>query len=104
MKINGNYKEGRLTLNFVGELDHHAAREAMRRLSGKLDTYTPRSCVLDMKELQFMDSSGVALILRTYKRMNELDGTLCVTNVQPQPMRVLDASGVERLIEITSAT
>ncbi len=103
MKISGSYKGGRLTLNFSGELDHHAARDAMKRLSQKLDAYSPRSCVLDLKGLEFMDSSGVALLLRTYKRMNELDGTVSVRNVRPQPMRVLDASGIERLIEITGA-
>ena len=103
MKISGSYKGGRLTLNFIGELDHHAARDAMKRLSQKLDTYSPRSCVLDLKGLEFMDSSGVALLLRTYKRMTELDGTMCVRNVRPQPMRVLDASGIERLIDITGA-
>lgn len=103
MKISGSYKGGRLTLNFSGELDHHAARDAMKRLSQKLDAYSPRSCVLDLKGLEFMDSSGVALLLRTYKRMNELDGTMCVRNVRPQPMRVLDASGIERLIDITCA-
>ena len=103
MKISGSYKGGRLTLNFSGELDHHAARDAMKRLSQKLDAYSPRSCVLDLKGLEFMDSSGVALLLRTYKRMNELDGTMCVRNVRAQPMRVLDASGIERLIDITGA-
>ncbi len=103
MKINGCFKEGRLTLTLAGELDHHAAREAMKKLSQKLDAYSPRTCILDMSGLQFMDSSGVALILRTYKRMTELEGTLCVKNVQPQPMRVLDASGVERLVDVTAA-
>ena len=63
MKISGSYKGGRLTLNFTGELDHHAARDAMKRLSQKLDAYPPRSCVLDLKGLEFMDSSGVALFV-----------------------------------------
>lgn len=103
MKISGNFKNGMLTLAFDGELDHHAARDAMQKLGNKLDAYTPRFCVLDFSGLQFMDSSGVALILRTYKRMCELEGRLSVANVGPQPMRVLDASGVERLIEISAA-
>lgn len=98
MILNGEYKDGRLTMSLSGELDHHAARNAMRELDEKIDTYLPRDCVLDLKNLSFMDSSGIALILKTYKRMNELDGTLSVKNIPPQPGKVIDASGIMRLI------
>ncbi|NLV49545.1 MAG: STAS domain-containing protein [Clostridiales bacterium] len=100
MKMSGKFRDGELTLILAGELDHHAAKEIMAKLGGKLDAYMPRDCVLDLSGLQFMDSSGIALILRTYRKMNELEGRLRVTNVPPQPMKVLDAAGIERLIEI----
>lgn len=103
MIINGDYREGRLTVLLSGELDHHAAKNAMREIELKIDTYLPRECVLDFKKLKFMDSSGIALILKTYKRMKELEGSLSVKNVPPQPMRVMDASGIVRLIKIKEA-
>ena len=49
-----------------------------------------------------MDSSGIAIILKLHKRMNALGGRLFVQNVQSQPMRVLDASGIDRIIEISA--
>ena len=99
----GNYKEGKLTMSLSGELDHHAAREAMREIEEKIDTYLPRECILDFKKLNFMDSSGIALILKTYKRMRELEGKMSVKNVPPQPMRVLNTAGIVRLISIREA-
>ena len=62
----------------------------------------PRDCVLDMTHVKFMDSSGIAVILRVHKRMRELGGRLWVENVPSQPMRVMDAAGIDRLISITS--
>ncbi|NLO49214.1 MAG: anti-sigma factor antagonist [Clostridiales bacterium] len=103
MVINGEFKNGKLTVFLKGDLDHHAAREAMRELTLKIDTHLPRSCVLDLKNLRFMDSSGIALILKTDKRMKELEGKFCVVNVPPQPKRVLNASGISRIIDIREA-
>ena len=48
----------------------------------------------------FMDSSGIALILRAQQRMGLLDGSLLVRNVPQQARRVLDAAGIGRLVTI----
>lgn len=87
-------------MSLFGELDHHAAKELVVRMEERLEADLPRECVLDLGGLRFMDSSGVAVILRTCKRMRALGGRLRVENVQPQPMRVIDASGIGRMIEI----
>ena len=41
-----------------GEIDHHSAKDIMRVLGNKIDLYLPRVCVLDFREVTFMDSSG----------------------------------------------
>ena len=101
MNITGSCRDGRLTLRFSGELDHHSAREAMIALSERIDAFLPRECVLNFRDLTFMDSSGIALILRAERKMRELDGKLQVCCVPAQPLRVLDASGIDRLVSIT---
>ncbi len=102
MKLTTSFEAGRLTLALAGELDHHEAKGLMRELEDRLEMSLPRDCVLDLTELRFMDSSGIAMILRLYKRMNDMGGRLFVQHVQSQPMRVLDASGIDRIIEITA--
>ena len=57
-----------------------------------------------MCNVKFMDSSGIAVILRINKRMRELGGRLWVENVPSQPLRVMDAAGIDRLISISSLT
>lgn len=76
MEITTSYSSGRLTLHLSGELDHHGAKGAMRTIDALLDKYMPRDAVLDLAGLTFMDSSGIALIIRTDRRMRETGGRL----------------------------
>ena len=101
MKVKATTKDGKMTIYLAGELDHNAAREAMFEIERQIDEKLPRDCVIDMSGLAFMDSSGIAVILKTYKRMHESGGRLWVENVPKQPMRVLDAAGIEWIIRIT---
>ena len=100
MKIFSNYDSGRLTLFLSGELDHHGAKGSMKSIVNLIDEYMPRDCVVDLSRLSFMDSSGIAVILRAQKHMNELGGKAWVEGPQGQPLRVLDASGVDRVISV----
>lgn len=89
-----------LLLELSGELDHHGARNALRELELAVDAALPRVLVLDLAGITFMDSSGIALILRAQQRMQLLDGSVLVRNVPPQARRVLDAAGIGRLVTI----
>ena len=71
MDITTSYSSGRLVLHLSGELDHHGARGAMDRIEGYLEKYMPRDAVLDLAGLTFMDSSGIALIMKTRQWMHE---------------------------------
>ncbi len=100
MKIKAECRDGRLTLYLSGELDHHEARVAMRETEDCIDRCLPRECVLEMSALRFMDSSGIALLLRTHKQLRELGGEFWLENPRAQPLRVIDAAGIERLVPI----
>ena len=94
------YREGRLTVYLHGELDHHEVRQSMSAIDRLLDEYLPRDCVLDLSDLRFMDSSGIALILKLHRRLHERGRRAWVENAAQQPLRVIDASGIERLVRV----
>ena len=83
-----------------GDIDHHGAKDVMRVLGNKIDLYLPAVCVLDFRDVTFMDSSGIAIIISCIRRMRELRGEVIVENVPPQPMKVLRASGLEQIVKI----
>jgi stage II sporulation protein AA (anti-sigma F factor antagonist) len=104
MTVGSSYDTGVLRVYLSGELDHHAAKRTVGFIEKKIDTHLPREMVLDMKDLTFMDSSGIAVILKTYRRMKEIGGDMQVINTGKQPQRVLNASGVERIVKIIAET
>ena len=100
MKICGEVKNGDLRLELSGELDHHSAKSVMNSAAAIIDEYVPHSCVMDLNDVGFMDSSGIALILNVNKRLCNLGGKIRVEKVAKQPMKVIKASGIERIINI----
>ena len=93
--------EGRtLTIWLTGELDHHGARGLMEQLDRLLERELPAKTILDLGELTFMDSSGIAVILRLKRRMEALGGNLVVVNIPKQAARVLDTAGLSRYIKL----
>lgn len=81
-----------------GEVDHHGAREIMGELDRSINAALPRSLTLDLGEVSFMDSSGIAVVLRAYRRLGELGGELRVCNIPAQAGKVLRAAGIDRLV------
>ena len=89
-----------LTILLSGEIDHHSARKTMEAVTAKIDVYLPRRCVLDFAAVTFMDSSGIAIVIHTLRAMEELGGEVWLDNLPPQPMKVLRAAGIEKLVRL----
>ena len=100
MKLEKRYSDGHLALSPQGELDQHAAPELFREMESAMDRYLPRSCALDLSRLTFMDSSGIAVVLRMRKKAGEAGCKLWLEDPSPQPLRVLTAAGIGRLVKI----
>ncbi len=94
-------QDKQLTIALAGEIDHHSAKETMQAVGRKIDAYLPSVCVLDFRDVTFMDSSGIAIVINAVRRMGELDGKVRLQNIPPQPMKVLRAAGVERLTQMS---
>ena len=83
-----------------GEVDHHRARELLAELDRQLDLQLPRSGTLDLGGVSFMDSSGIAILLRARQRVSALGGALRVVHVPEQAAKVLRAAGVDKLMDL----
>ena len=100
MEIQVKSTDRNLLLEIRGELDHHGMKSALRELELAIDASLPVRLILDMEGVSFMDSSGIAFILRAQQRMQMMDGSLLVCHVPAQAKRVLDAAGLSRLVTI----
>ncbi len=100
MYIRSFLQDKQMTITLSGEIDHHEARHAMKTISEKIEAYLPKTCILDFRDVTFMDSSGIAIVISALRRMREIGGKLVLSNVQDQPMKVLKAAGIEQIAEV----
>ena len=63
MNLTSFLQDKQLTIALRGEIDHHSAKDIMRVVGNKIELYLPRVCVLDFREVTFMDSSGIAIVI-----------------------------------------
>lgn len=103
MKIAKTYSSATLRIYLRGDLDQHTARETMRVIDNLVDEHLPKKTVLDLMELSFMDSSGIALVLKLHKKMKSIGGVAEVENVSRQVMKVLDAATISRIVSLKGA-
>ena len=103
MQFTSFLENGRLTVALTGEIDHHCAKAYIQAIAGKIEAYTPDICILDFRDVSFVDSSGIAVVINAMRCMNQIEGHLLLTGIAPQPMRVFRASGIDKLVEIKEA-
>ena len=83
-----------------GELDHYGVKEVREEIDRVIGRYRPRTAVLDLGAVSFMDSAGIGLILGRYDRVSGYGGTLTVRNPTREILKMLNLAGMERIIRI----
>ena len=100
MEMRYKAENRQLTITLSGELDHHAAKGLMDSIDRCMEQNLPSKAVLDLGELTFMDSSGIAVVLRAKRRMEALSGSLVVINIPRQASRVLETAGLGKYVDL----
>lgn len=89
-----------LKIKLHGEIDHHSAAAIRTAIDSTLFTKRPRGLILDMSAVDFMDSSGLGLIMGRYAVMKELGGEVSVLDPNPGIEKIMNLAGMERMIKI----
>ncbi len=88
----------RLIVRLAGELDHCCAQTVRRELDALIADRSIRWLILDFSRLQFMDSSGIGVVLGRYRQMRDRCGQLGVIHMNPHISRIFHMSGMDRVI------
>ncbi len=81
-----------------GELDHHTAQAVRRKLDDAIEKEGVRDIVLDFKNLRFMDSSGIGVLLGRYKLLKKKGGKIYVKNISRQVDKIFTISGLYQVL------
>ncbi len=94
------YANRTLYVRLTGDIDHHSAKYIREDIDRDLYKYQPDTVIMDMSSVEFMDSSGLGLILGRYSKVNMLGGILKVANPTPKIEEILTMAGTDKLIPI----
>ena len=92
-------KKNALIVRLSGELDHSAATRIRGELDGLIDETGARRLVFDLNGLEFMDSSGIGLIIGRYKRMARRGGSVAVLGPGARVDQIFKMAGLYQLVE-----
>ncbi len=81
----------------IGDIDHHSTRQIREDIDGMLERAAPKLLVMDFRDVSFMDSSGIGLVMGRYKVMDSMGGAVKITNPSPQIRKVMRLAGLDRL-------
>ena len=78
----------------IGEIDHHSVRVIRERIDDTISFKRPQHLILDFKNVSFMDSSGIGLVMGRYRLMQSMRGTLEIRNVTAQTKKLMELAGL----------
>ncbi len=90
-----------LLVKVTGELDHHMAEKIKTAVDEKLRCTNAVNVIFDFSGLEFMDSSGIGVIMGRYKKVRTLGGRVIAICVNAGILRIMEMSGMDKIIKLT---
>ncbi|GIP41723.1 anti-sigma F factor antagonist [Paenibacillus sp. J45TS6] len=100
LQVNMEHDRGVLIVRLTGELDHHTADVVRMQMDEAIQKQQCKHLVLSLQDLQFMDSSGLGVILGRYKLIHHKGGKMVISGANPAVHRLLDMSGLFKIMPV----
>lgn len=82
------------------ELDHHIARDVREEVDEILLKKQVNYIIFDFKYVNFMDSSGIGVVIGRYKKIANHGGRVSVVNMKPRVEKIFNLSGMSKIIDV----
>lgn len=93
-------KNRTLTILLPREIDDHIASILRNELDRQISTQKADVLIFDFTNTEFMDSSGIGMILGRFKKMQFMKGSVLIKNVNERIASVMEMSGLHKIIKI----
>lgn len=101
--INYYLEQKTLTIEFVfTELDHHITNEVRDEIDNILLSKPIKNIIFDFRNIKFMDSSGIGVIIGRYKKISVEGGKVSIINANERVEKVFNLSGMNKIIDINN--
>lgn len=87
-------KDNMIIVSLQGDLDHHVTEQIRTEIDGMVSRQRIFTIAFDFRNVSFMDSSGIGLIMGRYKRIKPAGGEIYVSNLNCRIQRIFGLSGL----------
>ncbi|MDR0957585.1 MAG: anti-sigma factor antagonist [Clostridiales bacterium] len=88
-----------LIVFITGDIDHHSAQEIKRKVDKSFERSNAKNIIISFKNVSFMDSSGIGMLMGRYKTINYRGGgKLVAAEMTAGISRIFDMSGLSKII------
>ncbi len=99
MEMNLECLGSTLVAKLEGELDQSCASDIRERIDKEIAIHGITNLIMDFDGVDFMDSSGIGVLLGRYKLIKARGGKMMIIRVSPQVEKIIEISGIKSLIE-----
>ncbi len=99
MDIEYNVQRRALVVHLDAEVDHHSAAQIRESVDTAFLRTKAIHIIFDFSALNFMDSSGIGLIMGRYRLIRPMNGKIVLVGVSEQLDRLISLSGVYKLVQ-----
>lgn len=82
------------------EVDHHVASQLCKELDMLIETFAVHELELDFKQTEFMDSSGIGVIIGRSKTMQFRGGKIFASHLGRRVDMIFQSAGLQRIVEV----
>lgn len=101
MDIKMEKKDNNAVVNVIGRLDTNTSGQLEEYLTDLLDTKGEKKLTLDFKELEYISSAGLRVLLGAQKKVNSLeDGDMQITNANSDVKEVFSITGFLDILNV----
>ena len=84
----------------VTELDHHIANEVRDEIDDILMSKSIKNIIFNFRNINFMDSSGIGVIIGRYEKISNDGGKVMIINANDRIKKIFNLSGMNKIIDV----
>ncbi|NYE58674.1 stage II sporulation protein AA (anti-sigma F factor antagonist) [Carboxydothermus ferrireducens DSM 11255] len=99
MEVEKEVKNKVLFVRITGEVDLKEADRLRREVDEIIENYPVKDIVFNLKNVDFIDSSGLGVILGRFKKIRSLGGRVYLASTNEKIKKILELSGFFRIMK-----
>ena len=104
MELRFTKRNQTLIAHISGEIDHHTSGELRLKIDRALEQISGKNIIFCFREVTFMDSSGIGVLIGRCKKMGYGGGEVVAEHLSERIQKIFVVSGLHKMIRVAPQT